>query len=101
MASLSALVKSHRSKKDAVTKLRRRSERKLKEVLSQKRRSSSGLKSLERKKENIMRQREHAAQLLNQYLAQKESIERLKIAAEERLRHEQDTRDEAKQQNEY
>lgn len=101
MASLSALAKSYKTKKDATTKLRRQSEKKLKEALSQKRRSTSGLVSLERKKEDLTRRREHVAQLMNQYLAQKESIERLKIAAEERLRHEQDARDEARQQTEY
>lgn len=101
MASLSALAKSYRAKKDAAMKLRRQSQKKLKEALSQKRRSTSGLSSLERNKEDLTRRRDHAAQLMNQYLAQKESIERLKITAEERLRHEQDAREEAKQQSEY
>ncbi|HXX05993.1 MAG TPA: hypothetical protein VEJ68_04140, partial [Candidatus Bathyarchaeia archaeon] len=101
MASLAVIAKSYRAKRDAVSKLRREREKKLKEALSQMRRSNSGLLSLERKKEDIVRQRDHAAQSLNQYLAQKDSIERLKIAAEERLRHEQDARDEAKQQSEY
>jgi chromosome segregation ATPase len=101
MASLAAVVKSYRAKKGTITKLRRKSEKKLKTALLQKRRSYSALASLERKKEDIVRKREHAAQLLNQYLAQKASIERLKIAAEERLRYEQDARDQAKQQSEY
>ena len=101
MASLAAIAKSYRAKRDGVSKLRRQREKKLKEALSEMRRSNSGLVSLERKKEDIVRQRDHAAQSLNQYLAQKDSIERLKVAAEERLRHEQDARDEAKQQSEY
>ncbi|MGI0073778.1 MAG: hypothetical protein ACREA3_08200 [Nitrosotalea sp.] len=101
MASLSALAKSYRAKRDEVAKLRREREKKLKAALSQKRRSNSGLVSLERKKEEIIRNRDHVAQTLNQYLAQKDSIERLRIAAEERLRHEQDAQDEAKQQSEF
>ncbi len=101
MASLAAQAKSYGIKKAEATKLRKKGENKLKEVLSQKRRSSSGLASLERKKEATIRQRDHIAQLLNQVLAQKESLERLKTAAEERIRQEQDARDQVKQQAEY
>jgi hypothetical protein len=101
MASLAAQAKSYGIKKAAATKLRKKGENKLKEVLSQKRRSSSGLVSLERKKEATIRQKDHIMQLLNQVLAQKESLERLKTAAEERIRQEQDTRDQVKQQSEY
>lgn len=101
MASLEALTKSYKVKKIEVTKLRRKSENNLKEVLSTKRRSSSGLASLARRNESLGRQIGHVAQLLNQYMAQKESISRLKIAAEERLGQEQDALDNAKQQSEY
>jgi len=101
MASLEALAKSYRARKAEVAKLRRKSEVNLKETLSLKRRSSSGLVSLERKKESLSRQLSHVTQLLNQYHAQKESIARLKIAAEERLRHEHDTHDSTKQQIDY
>ncbi|MDE1826666.1 MAG: hypothetical protein KGH83_03650 [Thaumarchaeota archaeon] len=101
MASLEILTKSYKAKKIEVAKLRRKSENNLKAVLSTKRRSSSGLASLARRNESLGRQIEHVAQLLNQHLAQKESISRLKIAAEERLRQEQDAQDNAKQQSEY
>ncbi|MGI0065238.1 MAG: hypothetical protein ACREAT_00600, partial [Nitrosotalea sp.] len=101
MASLEALLKSHSMKKIAVSKLRKQVESKLKEAVSKKRRSSSGLIALEKKKEDLTRSKDHVAQLLNQHLSQKASIERLKIAAEERLRHEQDTKDQVTQQNEY
>jgi len=101
MASLETLTKSYKMKKMEVAKLRRKSENNLKEVLSTKRRSSSGLASLARRNESLSRQIGHVAQLLNQHLAQKESISRLKIAAEERLKHEQDAQDSAKQQSEY
>ncbi|MDE1829246.1 MAG: hypothetical protein KGI25_02875 [Thaumarchaeota archaeon] len=101
MASLEALTKSYRAKKAEVAKLRRKSENNLKKTLSLKRRSSSGLISLERKKETLERQLTHIVQLLNQYNAQKESIARLKIAAEERLKHEMDAQDSLKQQIDY
>ncbi|TLX96329.1 MAG: hypothetical protein E6K91_00680 [Thaumarchaeota archaeon] len=101
MTSLPAQAKSYGIKKAEATKLRRKGENKLKVVLSQKRRSSSGLASLERKKEATIRQRDHIMQLLNQALAQKESLERLKTMAEERIRQEQDARDQVKQQSEY
>ena len=84
MASLVAVAKSYRMKRAQVTKLRRKDQHKLKEILSQKRRLSSGLASLERKREATSRYRDHIMQLLNQALAQRDSLGRLKTAAEER-----------------
>ena len=101
MASLEALSKSYSIKKAQVSKLRKQVENKLKDAISKKRRSSSGLVALEKKKEELTRAKDHAMQVLNQHLSQKASIERLKIAAEERLKQEQDAKDEVKQQSEY
>src|SRR2546427_7972630 len=101
MASLVAVAKSYRMKRAQVTKLRRKDQNKLKEVLSKKRRSSSGLASLERKREATSRHRDHITQLLNQALAQRDSLGGLKTAAEERLRQEQDAKDQLKQQSDY
>ena len=101
MASLEALSKSYGIKKAEVSKLRKQVENKLKEAISKKRRSSSGLVALDKKKEDLTRAKDHIGQVLNQHLSQKASIERLKIAAEERLKHEENTKDEAKQQSEY
>jgi|SRR2546427_4067353 len=101
MASLVAVAKSYRMKRAQVTKLRRKDQNKLKEILSQKRRSSSGLASLERKREATSRHRDHIMQLLNQALAQRDSLGRLKTAAEERLSQEQDAKDQLKQQSDY
>ena len=101
MTSLSDLVKSYKNKKIEATKRRRQAENKLKSVISLKRRSSSGLSSLERRKENTTGKKGDIAQLLNQYLAQRDSIQRLKISAEERLRQEQEARDQSQQQSEY
>ena len=101
MASLVAVANSYRMKRAQVTKLRRKDQNKLKEVLSQKRRLSSGLASLERKREATSRYRDHIIQLLNQTLAQRDSLGRLETAAEERLRQEQDAKDQLKQQSDY
>ena len=101
MTSLSDLVKSYKNKKNEATNRRRQAENKLKSVISLKRSSSSGLASLERRKENTISKKEQIAQLLNQYLAQRDSIQRLKISAEERLRQEQEAKDQSQQQNEY
>ena len=101
MASLEALSKSYSLKKATVSKLRKQIEKKLQEALSQKRRSSSGLAALEKKKEDLGRAKIHVNQVLNHLHSQKESIERLKIAAQERILQEQDAKDQAKQQSEY
>lgn len=101
MASLEVLSKSYGLKKAAVSKLRKQVENKLHEALSQKRRSSSGLVALEKKNETLTRAKDHIIQVLNNLHSQKESIERLKIAAEERITKEQDAKDQAKQQSEY
>ena len=101
MASLEALSKSYSMKKVEVSKLRKQVENKLKEAISKKRRSSSGLTALDKKKEDLTRAKDHIIQVLNQHLSQKASIERLKIAAEERLKQEQDAKDQVKQQSEY
>ena len=101
MASLEILLKSYSKKKAEVTKLRKLVENKLKEAVSKKRRSSSGLAALEKKKEDLTRTKDHIMQVLNQHLSQKASIERLKIAAEGRLVQEENAKDQAKQQSEY
>ena len=101
MTSLSTLAKSYKNKKTEATKRRRQAENKLKLVLSIKRSSSSGLASLERRKEDTSRKKDEISQILNQHLAQRDSIQRLKISAEERLRQEQEARDQVKQQSEF
>ena len=101
MASLEAVTKSYRAKKAEVAKMRRKSENTLRETLSLKRRSSSGLVSLQRRKEALEREISHVSQLLNQYRSQKESISRLKVDAEERLKHQLDMQDSTRQQVDF
>ena len=101
MASLEALAKSYKAKKAEVSKLRKKSENSLRETLSLKRRSASGLNSLERKKDALARRISSVIQLLNQYRSQKESISRLKVESDERLKRELDEQDSVKQQIDY
>jgi len=101
MTSLSRLARSYQNKKIQATKLRRQTEKKLKTALSLKRSSSSGLSSLERRKDTMHAKKDEVSQLLTQYLAQRASIQRLKIAAEERIMQEKEAREGAQQESEF
>jgi chromosome segregation ATPase len=101
MTSLEALSKSYSLKKKEVSNLRKQVEAKLIKAVSKMRSSSSRLKFLEKKLEELTRAKDHVLQVLNQHLSQRASIERLKIAAEERLKQEENAKEEAKQQTEY
>ena len=101
MASLSRLARSYKNKKIQATKLRRQTENKLKTAVSLKRRSSSGLSSLERRKDTMNAKKGGVSQLLTQYLAQRASIQRLKTAAEERIMQEKEARERAQQESEF
>lgn len=101
MVSLSNLVKSYQNKKVEATKNRRQSENKLHSTLSLKRKSSSGLSSLEKKKDTALAKKEGISQLLTQYTAQRDSVQRLKAAAEDRLKHEEEEKDRITQEMEF
>ena len=101
MASLSNLVKSYENNKMEATKSRRQSENRLHSTLSLKRRSSSGLSSLEKKKDTSLTKKEGISQLLTQYTAQRDSVQRLKAAAEDRLKHEEEEKDRITQEMEF
>src|SRR5574342_826461 len=101
MASLSNLLKSYKSKKMEATKSRRQSENRLHSALSLKRKSSSGLSSLEKKKDAALTKKEEISQLLTQYTAQRDSVQRLKAAAEDRLKREEEERERISQEMEF
>ena len=101
MSSLKTLISSYKNKKLEAIKRRRQSQRKLESAISLKRRSSSGLASLERRKEATIRKRDEISRLLTQFLAQQDSIKRLKIAAEDRLNQEQEAKDRVQQEIEF
>jgi len=101
MGSLSNLVKSYKNKAMEATKSRRQSENKLHSTLSLKRKSSSGLSSLERKKDAALTKKEEISQLLTQYTAQRDSVQRLKAAAKDRLKHEEEEKERIAQEMEF
>lgn len=101
MASLSNLVKSYKNKTTEATKSRRQSENKLHSALSLRRKSSFGLSSLERKKDISLTKKEEISQLLTQYTAQRDSVQRLKGAAEDRLKHEEEEKERIAQEIEF
>ena len=101
MQSLKNLISSYKNKKLEAMRQRRQSQRKLESAISLKRRSSSGLSSLEKRKEAAIRKRNEISRLLSQFLAQQDSIKRLNIAAEDRLKQEQEAKDRVQQEIEF
>lgn len=101
MQSLKNPISSYKNKKLEAIRRRRQSQRKLESAISLKRRSSSGLSSLEKRKEAAIRKRNEISGLLSQFLAQQDSIKRLNIAAEDRLKQEQEAKDRVQQEIEF
>ncbi|MDH3618541.1 MAG: ATPase V, partial [Nitrosopumilus sp.] len=101
MASLEKLVLKLRKRKQEASKLRLKAERRLKELRSTERRSSSGLASLDKKIETEREDSSDVSDILTQKNAQLESIERLVVSAEERLNREKEALTEAEQQVEF
>ncbi len=101
MQSLKNPISSYKNKKLEAIRRRRQSQRKLESAISLKRRSSSGLSSLEKRKEAAIRKRNEISRLLSQFLAQQDSIKRLNIAAEDRLKQEQEAKDRVQQEIEF
>lgn len=56
---------------------------------------------MDRRKEATIRKRHEISRLLSQFLAQQDSIKRLKIAAEDRLKQEQESKDRVQQEIEF
>lgn len=95
MASLAKLVEKIKRQKLEATKLRRQSERKLKEAKSLARRSSSGLHSIQRKLEDTREKLGEINAEFTQILARKESLERLIKIANDRLAQEMEAKEQA------
>ena len=101
LASLEKLVIKLRQKKQQATTLRKKSERQLQQVRSVERRSSSGLNSIDRKIESEKEDATDVSGILNQKTSQLESIERLVVAAHERLNREKEALSDAEQKLEF
>ena len=95
MASLAKLAQKLKQEKLAASKQRRLQEKKLKETVSLGRRSSSGLSSVERRLEESKGKLGQINAEFNHVLARKESLERLALAAQERLTREIAAKDQA------
>lgn len=95
MASLDKLAKQLKQQKLEASKLRRRSESQLKQVVSVARKSSSGLNSLEKRLEGSKEKLGEINAEFNQILARRESLERLVKMAHERLTREVEAKDQA------
>ena len=101
MASLEKLVFTLRKRKQDASKIRAKAEKKLKELRSVERRSSSGLASIEKK---IVLEKEDSSDvsdILTQKTSQLESIQRLVASAEERLNREKEAFSDMEQQIEF
>ena len=101
LASLEKLVIKLRQKKQQATTLRKKSERQLQQIRSVERRSSSGLHSIDRKIESEKEDATDVSGILNQKTSQLESIERLVVAAHERLNREKEALSDAEQKLEF
>ena len=95
MTSLEKVVETLKRQKLEASKLRRQSERKLKEAKSLARRSSSGLHSVQRKLEDTREKLGEINAEFTQFLARKESLERLIKAANDRLSQEMEAKAQA------
>ena len=101
MASLEKLVVQLRQKKQEATNLRKKAEKQLKQVRSVERRSSSGLNSIDRKIESQREDVSDTSDILTLKTSQLESIERLVLAAEERISREKEAIEQAEQEIEF
>jgi hypothetical protein len=93
LASIEKVVAKLKQQKLEASKLRRQSERKLKEAKSLARRSSSGLHSVQRRLEDTREKLGEINAEFTQFLARKESLERLIKAAHDRLTQEMEAKE--------
>ncbi len=101
MSSLARLAEKLQGKKSEVTKLKRKTEREFKKAKFLQKRSASGLVSIERRVESAREHLSDVSNILNQKVAQQESIQRLLMAAEERLNRENGANEQTKHEIEF
>ena len=85
MAGLKRKLNQLTSQKSELSKIRRKGENEYKKVKSLSRKYSSSLKSTEKRIENFKQNADEINEMLSQKIAQMESVQRLKLAAQERL----------------
>ena len=80
LATLENLVIQLRQKKNQATRIRKKTEKQLKEIRSLEKRSSSGLNSVDKKIESEREDVSDISSVLNQKTSQLESIQRLDVS---------------------
>ena len=85
MAGLKIKLKKLTTQKSELSKIRRKGENEYKRVKSLSRKYSSSLKSTQKRIETFKQNADDINEILSQKIAQMESVQRLKIAAQERL----------------
>ena len=101
MASLIQKATQLQLKKREASKLRRKGELEFKKAKTLANRSISGLISLQKKIESSKEELEDVSGVLTQRLAQQESIQRLVVSAEDRLKREKEAKEQAEQELEF
>ena len=101
MGSLFRTASKLQKQKLEANKLRRQSEREFQKIQSLAKKSTSGLAFLQRRIESSREELGDVSGVLTQKLAQQESLQRLIAAAEERLKHEKDAKEQTEQELEF
>lgn len=101
MASLLRRASQLQRQKLEVLKLKRKSTREFEKAKFLAKKSTSGLVTIQRKIESSREELGDVSGVLTQRLAQQESILRLVAAAEERLKHEKDAKEQTEQELEF
>ena len=101
MGSLQRTASKLQKQKLEATKLRRQSEREIQKIQTLAKKSTSGLASLQRRIESSREELGDVSGILTQKMAQQESLQRLISAAEERLKHEKDAKEQTEQELEF
>jgi len=101
MASLQRMASQLQKQKLEAGKLKKRGEREFLKAQSIAKKSTSGLASLQRRIESSRELLGGVSSVLTQRLAQQESIQRLIAAAEVRLNHEKEAKEQTEQELEY
>ena len=98
MNTLTKKIQQLDQKKSKASKLRRQTSQALKSAKSLRRKSTSGINSIQRKMDKIHSELDDTSTIIQQKLAQRDSIKRLKDGIEERLKQEKERKKQIEQE---
>ena len=98
MNTLTKKIQQLDQKKSKSSKLRRQTSQALKSAKSLRRKSTSGINSIQRKMDKIHSELDDTSTIIQQKLAQRDSIKRLKDGIEERLKQEKERKKQIEQE---